>query len=52
VADIFWRFEDRWQSPTGDVSHAVKLPVGRALRPCEVPVYRPPEARCVFLAGL
>jgi hypothetical protein len=40
VADIFWRFEDLWQSPTGDVSHAVKLPVGRALRPPGVPVYR------------
>jgi hypothetical protein len=29
VADIFWRFEDLWQSPLGDVSHAVKFPVGR-----------------------
>ena len=41
MANIFWRFEDLWQSPTGDISHAVKLPVGRALRPPEIPVYRP-----------
>ena len=25
-----WRFEDLWQSPTGDISHAFKLPA----RPC------------------
>ena len=41
VANIFWRLEDLWQSPIGDISHAVKLPVGRALRPPEIPVYRP-----------
>src|ERR1019366_4384466 len=40
VADMFWRFEDLWQSPTGDISHAVKLPVDRTLRPPEIPVYR------------
>ena len=44
VADMFWRFEDLWQSPTGDISHAVKLPVDRTLRPPEIPVYR--QARC------
>ena len=41
---MFWRFEDLWQSPTGDISHAVKLPVDRTLRPPEIPVYR--QARC------
>jgi hypothetical protein len=35
---MFWRFEDLWQSPTGDISHAVKLPVDRTLRPPEIPV--------------
>ena len=40
MANIFWRLEDLWQSPTGDISHAIKLPAGRALWPPEVPVYR------------
>src|ERR1035441_3301860 len=38
VADMFWRFEDLWQSPRGDIRHAVKLPVDRTLRPPEIPV--------------
>jgi hypothetical protein len=40
AAYTFWKFEDLWQSPIGDVSHAVKLPVGVALRPPEISVYR------------
>jgi hypothetical protein len=51
VANIFWRFEDLWQSPTGDISHAVKPPVGRALRPPEIPVYRS-GAASVFTGGI
>ena len=51
MANIFWRFEDLWQSPTGDISHAVKHPVGRALRPPEIPVYRP-DAVSVSTGGI
>jgi hypothetical protein len=37
VADTFWRFEDLWQSPTGDVGHASNF---RSAVRCDLPRFQ------------